>query len=50
VLCYGSVVLLREELPSLGAYPDSPILISILLWGLALFCYFSVMLFRAART
>jgi hypothetical protein len=50
VLCYGSVGLLREEIPALGAYPDSPILISILLWGLALFCYFSVMLFRAART
>ena len=49
-LCYGSLVLLREELPALGAYRVSPILLSMLLWGFALFCYFTVMLFRAART
>jgi hypothetical protein len=50
VLCFISVGLLRERLPALYAYQDSVIVISMLLWGLALVCYFSLMLFRAART
>jgi hypothetical protein len=49
VLCYASIGLLREELFALYAYRDSPILISMLLWGFFLFCYFSAMLLRAAR-
>jgi len=50
VLGYVISGLLRERLPALYAYPDSAIVISMLLWGIVLFCYFSVMLSRAART
>lgn len=50
VLGYVSIGLLRERLPALYAFHDSAIVISMLLWGIVLFCYFSVMLFRFVRT
>lgn len=47
-LLYVSVGLLRTDIPAQVA-GGAVIPIAMLIWGLALFCYFSVLLFRSLR-